>query len=176
VEISRTVQEALRQGLLSHRAQGELARLIETARGLSEVDYRALCELRTAIEFGSLRVASRREFSNVMEQIVSEEIETQLVREGDDGVDRGDLLCFALNRLPPLYATTDVGAHYQRGRARRELATLVTEQVSVALHRARARPENGLERRPLGESAGEPLLRHIASLLNRFAVDYELPD
>ncbi len=175
MEISRVIQGVLSQGVLNHRAQGRLARLIETAQGLGEEDYRALCDLRNAIESGALRVASRREFRNVMEEIVSEELETQLSRERDAAVDRGDLLSFALNRLPPLYATTDVGAHYQRERARRELTNVVREQVAVALHRARERPGYGTDRRPLGESTGEHLLRHIASLLNRFAVDYELP-
>jgi len=175
VEISKIIEDALNQGFLSHDAQGRLIRLIESAQGLGEGDYQALDHLRTAIEAGSVRVATRRVFRNMMEEMVSAEIEAQLAREGRDGLDRSDLLAFALNRLPPLYATTEVGAEYQRERARRELANLVTEQVSVAIHRARARPGYGPERRPLGESAGEPLLRHIASLLNRFAVDYELP-
>jgi len=43
---------------------------------------------------------------------------------------RTSLAC-ALNRLPPLYATTDVGAQYQRERARHELRSLVAEQVTV---------------------------------------------
>ncbi len=173
--IRSIVQEAVAHGQLTHAAQGRLSRLLDGGGELSEEDYRALVELRTAIELGTIRVDSRREFCNVMEEIVSQELETLLDREGASGVDRGDLLAFALNRLPPLYATTEVGAHYQRERARQELKGLVAEQVSVALHRARERPGHPLERRPLGESAGEPLLRHIASLLNRFATDYELP-
>jgi hypothetical protein len=160
---------------LSHSAQCDLVRFIETARCLSTEDYGALNELRTAIEAGRIRVASRRVFRNVMEEIVSEEVETQLAREGEGGLDRADLLSFALNRLPPLYATTEAGAEYQRERARRELADLVAEQVSVAVHRTRAQPAYGPDRKPLGEIAGEPLLRHIASLLNRFAANYELP-
>jgi len=175
MEIGRIVREAVDQGQLSHSAQAHLGRLVEAARELCEEDYRALVELRTAIELGTIRVASRRAFSNVMEEIASEELEALLDREDVSGVDRADLLAFALNRLPPLYATSDVGAHYQRERARQELTTLVAEQVSVALHRARERPDHPRERRPLGDSAGEPLLRHIASLLNRFATDYELP-
>ncbi len=175
MEIRRIVREAVDQGELTHAAQAQLGRLVDSARELSQEDYRALVELRTAIELGTIRVASRREFRNVMEEIVSEELEALLEREGATGLDRGDLLAFTLNRLPPLYATSDVGAHYQRERARQELQGLVAEQVSVALHRAQQRPGHPLERRPLGESAGEPLLRHIASLLNRFATDYELP-
>lgn len=173
--IRSVVQEARARGHLTHAAQGQLARFIDASEGLQEEDYRALVELRSAIEAGWLRVESRREYRNIMEELVAEEIDGRWAKEGGAGVDRGDVLACALNRLPPLYATTDVGAQYQRERARRELRGLIAEQVAVALHRARERPEPLPERRPLGTNASEPLLRHIASLLNRFAADYELP-
>lgn len=173
--IRTVVQEARSRGHLTHAAQGQLARLIEVSEGLAEEDYRALVELRSAMEAGWIRVDSRREYRNIMEELAAEEVEALWAKEGIAGVDRGDVLAFALNRLPPLYATTDVGAQYQRERARMELRTLIAEQVSVALHRARERPEPLAERRPLGSNGSEPLLRHIASLLNRFAADYELP-
>jgi hypothetical protein len=173
--IRSVVQEARDRGRLTHSAQGQLARLIELSEGLPEEDYRALVELRAAIEAGWVRVETRRAYRNIMEELAVEEIEARWADEGGGGVDRGDVLACALNRLPPLYATTDVGAQYQRERARHELRSLVAEQVTVALHRARERPEPLPERRPLGADASEPLLRHIASLLHRFASDYELP-
>lgn len=173
--IRTVVQEARDRGRLTHSAQGRLARLIELCEALSEEDYRALVELRGAIEAGWVQVDTRRAYRNIMEELVSEEIEARWAREGGGGIDRGDVLACALNRLPPLYATTDVGAQYQRERARHELRSLVAEQVTVALHRARERPGPLPERRPLGADASEPLLRHIASLLHRFASDYELP-
>jgi len=43
-------------------------------------------------------------------------------------LDVGDIAAYALNRLPPLYATTEEGASYQRLRATEELQELIGHQ------------------------------------------------
>jgi hypothetical protein len=53
--------------------------------------------------------------------------------------------------LPPLYATTEEGAAYQRERALADLHSLIAQQVKEAIERSLDRPEFFPERSTLGK-------------------------
>ncbi|GAB4277250.1 MAG: late competence development ComFB family protein [Deferrisomatales bacterium] len=178
MEICTIVRQVLQQGRLETPLQERLARLVQRADTLDAHDYAALLDLRAALESGAVALEGPREFRNVMETMVAEEVDRRLAQEGGNGAprpDRADVLAFALNRLPPLYATTEAGAQYQRQRARRELAPLIAEQVEEALRCARQRPARPTARRQLDDPAHPPFLQDVRAVLRRFAADYELP-
>ena len=91
----------------------------------------------------------------------------------DRVLDVGDIAAYALNRLPPLYATTEEGAKYQRQRAKEELQDLITQQVSAALARNLDRPDFGSERQAIGKSSGGDVLKQVSSLLQVYAPSFE---
>ena len=64
----------------------------------------------------------------------------------------GDIAAYALNRLPPLYATTEEGANFQRSKAKEELDELISKQVEEAIGRYLDRPEFYPERQVLGKT------------------------
>lgn len=75
-------------------------------------------------------------YINVMELLVSEEVDQQLRKLPErvsKYVKRSEVATFALNRLPALYASSEKGLQYQRDRARRELKAQITGVVRQAL-------------------------------------------
>ncbi len=50
--------------------------------------------------------------------------------------DLSNIIAYALNRLPALYATTEEGLRYQRERANRELHHEIVQQVAIAINRS----------------------------------------
>ncbi|MFW6264126.1 MAG: late competence development ComFB family protein, partial [Cyanobacteriota bacterium] len=91
----------------------------------------------------------------------------------DRVIDVGDIAAYALNRLPPLYATTEEGATYQRQRATEELHDLITQQVTEAISRNLDRPDFFPERQALGKNSGQDVLKQVSSLLQSYAPNYE---
>ncbi len=69
---------------------------------------------------------------NALEELVIEEAETQFKRLGADvkkKVDLSEVIAYTLNRLPPMYATTQRGWTQQRKRAAQEMGTAITKTV-----------------------------------------------
>jgi len=87
-------------------------------------------------------------------------------------LDLGDIAAYALNRLPPLYATTEEGAVYQRERALADLFPLIAQQVKEAIERNVDRPEFFPERSTIGQK-GDGVLSQISSLLQAYAPEFE---
>ncbi|AFY69180.1 Late competence development protein ComFB [Thalassoporum mexicanum PCC 7367] len=80
---------------------------------------------------------------NAIEEIVLEEINTQLNRLGQDArrnINMGEVVAYALNRLPPMYATTQKGWIQQRKLARDRLQHQVNSAVRQALMGVRRDP------------------------------------
>jgi hypothetical protein len=80
---------------------------------------------------------------NAIEEIVIEEINTQLNRLGPDArrnISMGEVIAYALNRLPPMYATTQKGWIQQRKLARDRLQNQITSAVRQALVGVRRDP------------------------------------
>ncbi|WP_103670217.1 late competence development ComFB family protein [Pseudanabaena sp. BC1403] len=69
---------------------------------------------------------------NALEELVIEESEAQYKRLGADvkkRVDLSEVIAYTLNRLPPMYATTQRGWVQQRKRAEQELGSAITKTV-----------------------------------------------
>jgi len=69
---------------------------------------------------------------NALEELVIEEAETQFKRLGTDvknRVDLSEVIAYTLNRLPPMYATTQRGWVQQRKRADQELGAAIAKTV-----------------------------------------------
>jgi phage baseplate assembly protein W len=118
----------------------------------------------------------RKQFINVMEELVLTEAVARVAEveaTSERVLDVGDIAAYALNRLPPLYATTEEGARYQRQRAKEELQELITQQVSAALAQNLNRPNFGSERQALIKSAGNDVLKQVSSLLQVYAPNFE---
>ncbi|MHC5720796.1 MAG: late competence development ComFB family protein, partial [Nostoc sp.] len=83
---------------------------------------------------------------------------------------------YALNRLPPLYATTEEGANFQRQTAQVELQELISQQVGAAINRYLDQPNFFPERQALGKNIGNEIVRQISSLLQTYAPNFEQDD
>ncbi|MCL6434370.1 MAG: late competence development ComFB family protein [Leptolyngbyaceae cyanobacterium HOT.MB2.61] len=74
-------------------------------------------------------------YRNVMESLVVEEVEKQyqkLPAKVAGYVNKAEVVAYALNRLPPLYATSERGWQQQRNRARRGM----DDQIKTAVRQA----------------------------------------
>lgn len=176
MSIEKIVEQALQDGYLTPVMETEVGRICDTASELSIEEYMALDRLMGALLTGEVVAVPRKQFINVMEELVLTEAVAQVAEieaKSDRILDVGDIAAYALNRLPPLYATTEEGARYQRQRAKEELHDLITQQVSAALTRNLDRPDFGCERQALGKTGGNDVLRQVNSLLQVYAPDFE---
>jgi hypothetical protein len=114
-----------------------------------------------------------KQFINVMEELVVTEVITQvadLQMTKQPDLDISDIAAYALNRLPPLYATSEEGASYQRDRAQKELLSFISNQVKEGINRFMDRPSIP-GRNPLDNTTNKDVLAQIAELLKAFAPD-----
>jgi hypothetical protein len=110
----------------------------------------------------------------VLTEAISRVAEVQAISENN--LDLGDIAAYALNRLPPLYATTEEGASHQRERAKEELQEIIRQQVSEAIARNLDRPDFFPERQVLGKSSPrDELLSQVSTLLQAYAPSFEKP-
>jgi hypothetical protein len=176
MSIEKIVEQALQDGYLTPVMETEVGRICDTASELSIEEYMALDRLMGALLTGEVVAVPRKQFINVMEELVLTEAVAQVAEiaaTSDRVLDVGDIAAYALNRLPPLYATTEEGARYQRQRAKEELHGLITQQVSAALARYLDRPDFGSERQALGKSSGGEILKQMSNLLQVYAPNFE---
>jgi hypothetical protein len=88
----------------------------------------ALDRLMGYLLIDEVEAVPRKQFINVMEEIVLSESVARVAEiesASNTVLDLGDIAAYALNRLPPLYATTEEGSAYQRKRALADLQTLM---------------------------------------------------
>ncbi|MEM1427157.1 MAG: late competence development ComFB family protein, partial [Cyanobacteria bacterium P01_H01_bin.130] len=145
------------------------------ASELSIEEYMALDRLMGALLTGEVVAVPRKQFINVMEELViSRSIArvAEIEATSEKSLDVGDIAAYALNRLPPLYATTEEGANYQRSRAKEELQSLIAKQVNEAISQSQATPEFGPERVPISKSGGD-VLSQVSALLQSSAPEFE---
>lgn len=176
MSIEKIVEQALQDGYLTPVMESEVGRICDTASELSIEEYMALDRLMGALLTGQVVAVPRKQFINVMEELVLTEAIARVAEieaKSDRVLDVGDIAAYALNRLPPLYATTEEGAKYQRQRAKEELHDLITQQVSAALARNLDRPDFGSERQAIGKSSGGDVLKQVSSLLQVYAPSFE---
>jgi hypothetical protein len=174
--IQEIVQQALQDGYLTPNMEAEVGRICDTAAELSVEEYMALDKLMGALLTGEVVAVPRKQFINVMEELVLSQAITRVAeieQTSDSSLDVGDIAAYALNRLPPLYATTEEGANYQRQRARKELQDLIAQQVHDAIARYLDRPEFYPERQAIGKSNRSDVAGQLSSLLKDYAPEYE---
>lgn len=177
MSIEKIVDQALQDGYLTPAMEAEVGRICDTASELSIEEYMALDRLMGALLTGEVVAVPRKQFINVMEELVLTEAIARVAEieaTSDCTLDLGDIAAYALNRLPPLYATTEEGADYQRGRAKDELQVLIAQQVSDAIARNLDQPDFFPERQVLGKNSGDEMLGQVSALLKNYAHKYEV--
>lgn len=179
--IAKIVQQAIQDGYLTPAMEAEVGRICDTASELSIEEYMALDRLMGALLTGEVVAVPRKQFINVMEELVLTEAIArvgEIEANSDQTLDLGDIAAYALNRLPPLYATTEEGAAFQRDRASEGLKTLIAQQVQDAISHSLNRPEFHPERQAINR-AGAPtpgamsLLEQVTTLLRTYAPDFD---
>ncbi|MGB5637428.1 MAG: late competence development ComFB family protein [Waterburya sp.] len=174
--INSIVEQALQDGYLTPSMEAEVGRICDTAEELSVEEYMALDKLMGSLLTGEVVAVPRKQFINVMEELVlSEAISrvAEIEQISDSSLDVGDIAAYALNRLPPLYATTEEGANYQRQRAREELQSIIQKQVTEAIARYLDRPEFFPERQAIGNKNESNMANQLSNLLKDYAPNYE---
>lgn len=177
--IEKIVEQALQDGYLTPAMEAEVGRICDTASELSIEEYMALDRLMGALLTGEVVAVPRKQFINVMEELVLTEAIARVAEieaANDMTLDLGDIAAYALNRLPPLYATTEEGASYQREKAKVELASLIENQVKEAIAQNLNRPDFYPERKTLQKTDGgkdEIVLRQVSDLLKDYAHKFE---
>lgn len=176
MSIEKIVEQALQDGYLTPAMEAEVARICDTASELSIEEYMALDRLMGALLTGEVVAVPRKQFINVMEELVLTEAIARVAEieaTSDQVLDVGDIAAYALNRLPPLYATTEEGANYQRQRAKEELLEVIAQQVRDAIARNLAQPELDPTRQILGKSSRNDMINQVNSLLQAYAPNFE---
>lgn len=172
--IERIVEQALQDGYLTPAMESEVGRICDTASELSIEEYMALDRLMGALLTGEVVAVPRKQFINVMEELVLTEAIARVAEieaTSDRVLDVGDIAAFALNRLPPLYATTEEGARYQRTKAKEELQELIASQINEAIAQSLNQPDFFPERQAIGK--GKDVLKQVSDLLQGYASNFE---
>jgi hypothetical protein len=173
MSIENIVEQALQDGYLTPAMEAEVGRICDTASELSIEEYMALDRLMGALLTGEVVAVPRKQFINVMEELVLTEAISRVAEiesSSDATLDLGDIAAYALNRLPPLYATTEEGANYQRSNAKAELSALIADQVKEAIARSLNQPDFYPERQTLRKSPNrENVLGQVSDLLQDYA-------
>ncbi len=174
--IEKIVDQALQDGYLTPAMEAEVGRICDTASELSIEEYMSLDRLMGSLLTGEVVAVPRKQFINVMEELVLTEAISQVAEvesNSEKTLDLGDVAAYALNRLPPLYATTEEGASYQRDKARAELSELIAQQVTESMGRSLDQPEFFPERKEIQRTEDSGLLNQVNKLLKDYAHDFE---
>ena len=177
MSIVKIVEQALQDGYLTPVMEAEVGRICNTASELSIEEYMSLDRLMGALLTGEVVVLPRKQFINVMEELVLSAAITRVAEieaTTNQNLDVGDIAAYALNRLPPLYATTEEGAAYQRSRAKDQLQELITLKVDEAIKQNIEKPEHFPDRITIGPKvSADDFLSNISSLLEAYAPNFE---
>jgi len=174
--IEKIVEQALQDGYLTPAMEAEVGRICDTASELSIEEYMALDRLMGALLTGEVVAVPRKQFINVMEELVLTEAIARVAEiesTSDVTLDLGDIAAYALNRLPPLYATTEEGANFQRETARGELSALIAEQVHQAIARSLDQPDFYPDRQTIQQKPMDKVLGQVSALLQDHAHKFE---
>ncbi|MDX1976313.1 MAG: late competence development ComFB family protein [Pseudanabaenaceae cyanobacterium bins.68] len=175
-EIESIVEQAIKDGYLTPAMEAEVGRICDSAMDLSMEEYMSLDRLMGALLSGEVVAVPRKQFINVMEELVLSEAVARVAEIEaltNQVMDLGDIAAYALNRLPPLYATTDQGAAYQRERALADLQFLIAQQVKEAIERNMSHPDFFPDRSSLGQSTQGSMLSQLSALLQSYAPTFE---
>ncbi|NER82431.1 MAG: late competence development ComFB family protein [Leptolyngbya sp. SIO1D8] len=177
MSIEKIVEQALQDGYLTPAMEAEVGRICDTASELSIEEYMSLDRLMGALLTGEVVAVPRKQFINVMEELVLTEAIARVAEieaSTDTTLDLGDIAAYSLNRLPPLYATTEEGANFQRENANSGLSRLISDKVREAIARNLNQPEFYPERTTLQKKpASDDILGQVSHLLQDYAHKFE---
>jgi Late competence development protein ComFB len=183
MNIKEIVDQALQDGYLTPAMEAEVGRICDSAAELSVEEYMALDRLMGALLAAEVVTVPRKQFINVMEELVLTEairqVATVEMKQAEAGhseprLDVGDIAAYALNRLPALYATSEEGAKYQRERAKAEMQDTIRQQVKEGIERNIDRPDFFPERQAIIRSLpGKEMVDQVSSLLQAYAPNAE---
>lgn len=170
------VQHVLRTGWLKLSEENALLNAVRGRPKFSSAELKALVDLQKALQAGHVTVGVRKKCVNVMEKLVQEAIVEEISRRGladEDLPDVGDVAGYALNRLPPLYATTQEGFEHQVNKAREHSRDDIQQKVREGIDRSLDRPNFPPGREPLGLISGADTIYEIVTQLSPDAPDSE---
>lgn len=118
---------------------------------------------------------------NVMEFVVTQEIERQLhywPPQLVQYINKVEVMTYAMNRLPALYASSEEGLRYQLSRATRELTKQITEAVRQGLAAVLGDPlRSAVPLQPHEDMACQAALQKLRELLQDEHLSWNsLPD
>ncbi len=173
--IETIVEQALKEGYLTPAMEAEVGRICDSSEELSVEEYMALDRLMGALLTGEVISVPRKQFINLMEELVMDYAIQRVAELENTGVtlNMSDIAAYALNRLPPLYATTQEGAQYQRERALKELQNLIVQQVEEAIAVNQKFPNLPPDRVALSPKKQADLVSQISELLKAYAPTIE---
>jgi murein L,D-transpeptidase YcbB/YkuD len=175
MSIQQIVEQAMKDGYLTPTMEAEVGRICDTSSELSIDEYMALDRLMGGLLTGEVVAMPRKQFINVMEELVISESIKRLaeIESSEKTLDVGDITAYALNRLPPLYATTEEGADYQRQRAKEELQEVIADMVREGINRYLDRPDFHPDRNAIGKKTKDDILNEMSALLKSYAPNFE---
>ena len=150
--IREVVDKALETGCLNPILSESLIRALEDSHLVEAEDLAALEELMSAVRDGRVVTIERKRCFNIMEEMVWEVLESEyatLKIRGGSLPDVGDVAAHALNHLKPLYAVSEIGADYQRHKARADHGETVRKRVRESLEFSLGRPIWHPDRTPI---------------------------
>ncbi|WP_019499062.1 late competence development ComFB family protein [Pseudanabaena sp. PCC 6802] len=184
IEDETTLQESIK-----HLSRGKRSAVIDIKGYLQRSKRRmGLIQLRdaswtdaikavdsTAIEYeelGSYVLKAQLGFSNVLEKLVvlvAQHLMRDVPPEVSSQIDMTEIAAYALNRLPPMYATSARGYQLLRQRAQVELTKEITAQVRQAILKVGRSPKHAKPPLPLAkfEKEYDLALEELKQILNR---------
>jgi hypothetical protein len=174
--IQAIVEKALREKYLTPAMEAEVGRLCDVTGELPVEEYKALDRLMGSLLTGEVVAMPQKQFINVMEELVISEAISRIAEVEtlvEQTVDIGDVAAYALNRLPPLYATTEEGAEYQRQRAIEQLKDLIVKEVEEGINRFLDQPVYFPERNIISSKKQSGIVNQVSKLLQDYAPEYE---
>lgn len=162
--IREVVEKAISIGCLNPSLSALLLRALEDSYLKDPDEILALQKLMEAVRDGSVVTIERKRCFNIMEDLVWEALEAQyatLKLKGGPLPDIGDVAAYALNHLKPLYAVSEVGADYQRNKARLDHAEIVAKRVREALEFSLGRPVWHPERKTIAPNVTSPNVLNV---------------
>lgn len=110
-------------------------------------------------------------YRNVMELLVVEAVEKQFQRlsaKVASYVNKAEVIAYALNRLPALYATSELGWEQQRIRAHKELNNQITAAVRQAIAAVQRDPLRAVVPLTIGtDQESQVVLQELKELLGQ---------
>ncbi len=114
---------------------------------------------------------SAQTYRNVMESLVVDEVEKQFQRlsaKVTSYVNKAEVIAYALNRLPALYATSEKGWEQQRARARKELDSQIVAAVRQAIAAVQRDPLRAVVPLKIGaEQESQAVIQELKELLGQ---------